>query len=95
MVGPYTIYSPNRIYRLQTLTILDPLKRWLEVVEIPKRDSQTVALAFDRAWLSRYLRPRQVLHDKGTELTGNKFQEILTSYNLKINNISTKNPQAN
>ena len=95
LVGPYTVDAPNGQQTLHCLTMLDPITRWLEIVEIPKRDSQTVALAFDRAWLSRYPRPRQVLHDKGTEFTGNEFQELLTSYNLKSKRISMKNPQAN
>ena len=95
LIGPYTVDAPNGTFTLHALTILDPITRWIEIVEIPKRDSETVALAFDRAWLSRYPRPRRCLHDKGPEFTGTEFEELISTYNIKCKQISTKIPQAN
>ena len=95
LIGPYTVDATNGTFTLHALTMIDPLTRWIEIVEIPKQDSETVALAFDRAWLNRYPRPSRCLHDKGTEFTGSDFKEICSSYGIKRKQISTKNPQAN
>ena len=83
LVGPYTVDASNGTYILNALMMLDPCTRWLEIVEVPRKDSETVALAFDRAWLSCYLRPSKCLHDKGPEFTGQELQEILTSYGIR------------
>ena len=57
--------------------------RWLEVAVQPNKESITTAESFDREWLCRYPRPRQVVHDQGLEFTGEEFQELLRSYGLK------------
>ena len=36
-----------------------------------------------------------IIHDRGTEFTGNDFQMMLRKYNIRSRQITTKNPQAN
>ena len=55
----------------------------------------TTVESFDREWLCRYLQPRELVHDQGTEFTGAGFQELLSSYGIKDKPITAKNPQAN
>ena len=62
---------------------------------IPDKSAETVALVFDRNWLSRYPRPFQVIHDNGSEFVGAEFQEILESYGIKSLCTTVKNPTAN
>ena len=75
--------------------MIDIATRWIEIVAIPNKASETVALAFDRAWLARYLRPLEVLHDNGNEFVGNEFQELPTSYGIQDYTTTIKNPTAN
>ncbi|OWZ02754.1 Pol Polyprotein [Phytophthora megakarya] len=77
------------------ITMIDQATRWLEVGVQLNKESLTTAESFDREWLCRYPRPRKVVHDQGTELTGEEFQELLRSYGIKAQPITAKNPQAN
>ena len=75
--------------------MIDQATRWLEVALQQGKESLRTAEIFDREWLCRYPRPRQVVHDQGLEFTGEEFQELLRSYGLKSKPITAKNPQAN
>ncbi|OWZ20898.1 Pol Polyprotein [Phytophthora megakarya] len=66
---------------------IDQATRWLEVAIQPDKKSLTTTESFEREWLCRY--PRLL------KFTGNEFQELLRSYGIKVNPITTKNPQAN
>jgi hypothetical protein len=85
LIGPYD----NGSYGI---TMIDQATRWLEVGIQPDKLSLTTAESFDREWLCRYPRPREVVHDQGPEFTG---EELLRSYGIKAKPITSKNPQAN
>ena len=80
---------------LLCLTIMDLATRWIELVRIPSKDSDLVAMAFDREWLSRYPRPTRCVHDQGSEFIGEEFQEMLASYGIAASPTTVKNPTAN
>ena len=94
-IGPYTIRTGKRIYKLACLTIIDMATRWIEIATLSDRTSEGVALTFDRMWLSRYPRPMNVIHDNGKEFVGEEFQELLASYGIGSKVTTVKNPQAN
>ncbi|OWY92888.1 Pol Polyprotein [Phytophthora megakarya] len=73
------------------ITMIDHATRWLEIGVQPDKESRTTAESFDRGWLCRYPRPRQVIHDTGPEFTGNEFQELLKSYGIEAKPITVKN----
>ena len=75
--------------------MVDHATRWLEVGIQPDKSSLTTAESFDREWLCRYPRPVKVIHDQGTELTGEDFHEMLRSYGIQSKLITSKNPKAN
>ena len=52
-------------------------------------------MGFDRAWLARYPRPFEVLHDNGGEFIGYEFQELLSSYDIHDYPTTIKNQTAN
>ncbi len=54
LIGPLSIKAKNGNFALDALTMIDPVTGWFEVVEIKSRTAETVAEAFDHAWLSRY-----------------------------------------
>ena len=55
--------------------------------------AESAAKAFEHCWLARYPWPDSCVHDKGGEFTGDKFQQLLISSNIRADPITTKNPQ--
>ncbi|GMF14583.1 unnamed protein product [Phytophthora lilii] len=85
LVGPF----PRNYY---CLTAIEQQFRWLEV--ILQKEKKTSAVTA-RVWLCRYPRPKPVVHDQGSEFTGDEFQLLLSSMVIKDKPITAKNPQAN
>lgn len=77
------------------VTIIERQFRWLELIVQRGKTAKATAISFERAWLCRYPRPKYVIHDLGTEFTGDEFQEMLLSLAIKSKRITAKNPQAN
>jgi hypothetical protein len=78
-----------------TLTMIDPSTNLLVLIVVSEKESCTMAQTFHHLWLCHYPRPLICLHDKGTEFTRIKFQELLQSYGIKAVIASTTNPQTN
>ena len=55
--------------QLVALTILYICTRWVEIAPLSDRTSEEAAFVLDRTWLARYPRPREVIHDNGTEFS--------------------------
>ena len=91
----YSVVTRGHTYTLIALTMADPSTGWFEIMEIPNKQSETVARAFDRTWLCRYPRPSHCRHDNGPEFTGAEFQEMLSSYGIESKPTLAYNPQAN
>ena len=108
LIGPWIILQrPSKSPKLSAtsdlkqplqvlaLTMIDPRTNLLELIVVSDKESCTVVCAFNCSWLCRYPRPLICLHDKGTEFTGIKFQELLQSYGIKAVLSTTANPQTN
>ena len=80
---------------LHALTMIDPATSWFEIVEIPDKTSETIALLVDRIWSSQYPQPAYVSYDQGGEFTGNEFHELIISYGMKSKPSTSRNPQSN
>ena len=65
-----------------SITIIDHATRWLKTGIHDNKEDVTTAESFDLEWLCRYPRPLPVVHDLGTEFTGDEFQELLRSYGI-------------
>ncbi|GMF29528.1 unnamed protein product [Phytophthora lilii] len=88
LVGPF----PRNNY---CLTAIEQQFRWLEAILQKGKTSAVTALSFERVWLCRYPRPKLVVHDQGSEFTGDEFQLLLSLIVIKDKPITAKNPQAN
>jgi hypothetical protein len=94
LIGPWKIKAKNKTVYLTALTACDLATRWPEIQRIHVKDSETVALVFDRCWINRYPRPSKVIHDQGTEFSG-EFSELLQSTGIQEVITTVKNPRAN
>jgi hypothetical protein len=85
----------KQLLQVHALTMGDPSTNLLKLIDVPNKESCTVAHAFDCSWLCHYPRPPIYLHDKGIKFTGIEFQELLQSYGIKVVIMTTANPQTN
>jgi hypothetical protein len=53
--------------------MLDIVTNFVEVVRIHNKTAAYVALQFENTWLSRYPKPKDVIHDQGEAFTGYEF----------------------
>ena len=74
---------------------MDKATGWPEFVAIRNKTSLHIASSFDSEWLCCYPRPAQVIYDKGSEFTGQEFQELLESYGIKPLATTIRNPRSN
>ena len=81
----------NKTLQLLALTIIDPDTSWIEIIALPNKESETIALAFDQQWLSLL----ECIHDNGSKFVGFEFQELLESYGIKSRITTVGNPLAN
>ena len=58
------------------------------------KSSATMARLFNKSWLSRYPRAKNVVYNNGSEFKLH-FQSLCDSYGLKCKPTTIKNPQAN
>jgi hypothetical protein len=81
-------------YEIFVLTMVDACTNWIELALIPTASSRTVATQFDINWLCRYPQRTKVGYDNGKEFIGDKFQELLASYDIIPKPTTVKNPTA-
>ena len=94
MIDPATGWF--EIIELPTREIIEiDKKTGKEVVrEIIDKTSSTISYLFNKAWLSRYPRPRYVVCDNGSEFKLH-LKELCKQYSVKRKPTTSKNPQAN
>jgi hypothetical protein len=102
LIGPWdvkynstSVPGKSTIEKIQALTIMDKATGWPEFVAIRNKTSLHIASSFDSEWLCCYPRPAQVVYDKGSEFTGQEFQELLESYGIKPLATTIRNPRSN
>lgn len=107
LIGPYTFGSPatknkkGKVIRestevtLHCLTMIDPATGWFEIAEIPAKRADEISNILQRTWLDRYPWPEDVIMDRGREFMAEVQTTLKDEYGLKINRITTRNPQAN
>ena len=98
LIGPWTIKIKinNKIVKmeLRALTMIDPVTRWFEIVEIKHPTSHECMEAFNNAWLCRYPRPTYIGYDNGSEFK-DVFKQMCNNYGIIAKTSSEYNPQSN
>ena len=95
---------------LTCMTMIDPATGWFEIVEVTSfiiedlqnksfretidKTSARISRLFDQTWLARYLRPKKVVFDNGSEFKKD-FMPLLKDWAIKPKCTTVKNPQAN
>jgi len=96
LIGPYTINRTGESpLVLHCLTMIDPATSWLEMVEIPNKQPETIANLVELVWLTRYPRPDQVIMDRGKEFMTEFSRMMVEDYGIQKKPTTVRNPQAN
>jgi transposase InsO family protein len=77
------------------MTIINKGTGWPEFIATQSISSQQIAILFDGTWLCRYACPDRVVFDNGGEFMGGEFQELLSSYEVKLVPTTIRNPKSN
>ena len=72
---------------------VEHFSKWVEVIPIPDKSSNTIATAFLQHVLSRFLAPAEVLTDQGREFQG-EFEALLRKAHIDHRTTSRDYPQA-
>jgi len=92
MIDPATGWFEIIELPLASVTVTREGKEITEV--IIDKSSASVAKLFNKQWLSRYPRSKNIIYDNGSEFKLN-FEALCKSYGLKRKPTTVKNPQAN
>ena len=85
----------GRVVYLQAVTMIDPATGWVEIRAVRSARADYVAQQVELGWLTRYPLPETVILDRGNEFLAEFTTMVEKDYGLKINRITTRNPQAN
>mgnify|MGYP000473878471 FL=1 len=80
---------------LQAVTMIDPATGWVEIRAVPSARADLVAQQVELGWLTRYPLPETIILDRGNEFLAEFKTMVEQDYGIKINRITTRNPQAN
>ena len=82
---------------LKVVTMIDPDTGWFEVTQYRDKKAMTIANFVETTWLVRYPWLVDITYNRGGELHGHKFKNILieNKYGIKTKPTSPGNPQAN
>jgi transposase InsO family protein len=95
LIGPWKIKVLGTWLTIQALTIVDTTTNYPEIIRIRDKSTAEVITQFENAWLSRYPKPRFVIHDQGPEFKSYEFQQYLARIGINRRRSTVKNPQSN
>ena len=75
--------------------MIDPATGWFEIVEVPNKRADEICNLLEHTWLDRYPWPENVIMDRGSEFMAEVQDTLTNDYGIKVNKITTRNPQAN
>jgi hypothetical protein len=75
--------------------VIDPATGWFEVEQISNKTAAEVAEMCERPWFTRHPLPQRITLDRGTEFIAEFAKMFKNDCGLKLNSITTRNPQAN
>lgn len=93
--GPWKATVDNKIVIFHTFTIIDVFTGWVEIIPITTKKSEVIRDLFVQEWLRRYPRPSRVIFDSGGEFDNDEFHATCTTWYVKPEPITVKNPRAN
>uniref|UniRef100_A0A1A7XP55 Gypsy retrotransposon integrase-like protein 1 n=1 Tax=Iconisemion striatum TaxID=60296 RepID=A0A1A7XP55_9TELE len=76
------------------LIVIDNFSRWLEILNLPKTNSDTVIQKL-KSVFSRFGVPEELMTDNGPQFTADQFQRFAAEYDFRHTTLSPRYPQSN
>ena len=95
LAGPWKAVVDGKDVLFHTLTIIDVFTGWVEIIPITRKKKEVIRDLFVQEWLRRYPRPSRVIYDAGGEFDNDEFAACCTTWYIKPEPITVKNPRAN
>jgi hypothetical protein len=93
LIGPWNISLGNQEIKFSALTMIDMVSHLVEVVRVTNETSTHVALHLENAWLARYPKPVNVIHDQGGEFREYEFHQRLRAHHIISRPTTAKIPK--
>jgi hypothetical protein len=96
LAGPYKIERKGKKdLMLWCLTMIDPATGWFEMEQISNKTAAEVADIYETTWFTRHPLPQRITLDRGTEFMAEFAKIVKNDCGLKLEPVTTRNPQAN
>ena len=93
LIGPYMIKCKNmKPLMLHCLMMIDPATSWLEIVQIPNKQPETIVNLVELIWLTRYPHPTNIVLDQGKEFMTKFSCMLYKDYGVKKTPTTIRNP---
>ena len=91
LVGPLPIDNGYQYI----LTMMDRASRWPEAVPLRSTNTDSVADAFIKIWITRFGSPRRIITDQGPQFESNLFKSLIKHLGIAHFHTTPYHPQAN
>ena len=91
LVGPLPIDNGYQYI----LTMMDRASRWPEAVPLRSTNTDTVADAFIKMWITRFGSPRRIITDQGPQFEASLFASLVNRLGITHFHTTPYHPQAN
>ena len=92
LFGPLKTTDSGKKY---ILCMTDAFTKYVELVPLPNKETQTVVSAIFFRWICRYGVPLEIISDQGKEFVSNFAKELYNKLGLTHNTTSPHHPQCN
>ena len=82
-------------HHLYILLVVDYVSKWVEAIDNPRNDANTVMRFIQRNILSRYGAPRKIISDEGSHVENKLFAKLLSRYGVIYAMRLASHPQSN
>ena len=90
-MGPF----PSSFGNVYILLAMDYVSKWVEAIDCPKNDANTVVGFLQRNILSRFRTPRTIISDGGSHFANKVFEKLMNRYGIKHIMSLAYHPQTN
>jgi hypothetical protein len=96
LTGPHKIERKGKKdLKLWCLTMIDPATGWFELEQISNKTAAKAADICDTTWFTRCPLPQRITPDRGTEVMAEFAEMVKNDHGLKLEPVTTRNPQPN
>ena len=95
LAGPWKATINEQEVEFFTFTIIDVFTGWVEIIPMKEKKMEVIRDLLVQNWLRRHPRPSRCIFDAGSEFDNEEMSKCLTTWFIKPEPVTVKNPRAN